>query len=111
MKKDMQLKQMNINYRTMPVFSDRSITASQVAALPSKKNSKKAARKEGTIRIIFMDSVSGSSVADVVMTPIAAEQLITSINQSLDKMNSEVKDMKMQKPTAPVPASDQTYIG
>lgn len=106
----MQLKHMNISYQVKPVFADRSITASQVASLPEKDNKKKAARKEGTVRIIFMDSVSNQSVADVVMTPIAAEQLVHGIKHSLEKLSTELKDLTINQPSPPT-REPQTYIG
>ncbi|MBI4021072.1 MAG: hypothetical protein HY369_02425 [Candidatus Aenigmarchaeota archaeon] len=106
---DQNIKQ--LTFRTMPVFTDRSITASQVASLPSKKDKKKAERKEGTIRIIFVDSVSNSVVADVVMTPIAAEQLAAGITKSLEQLKAQLKDHTM--PAQPVleTAPQQSYIG
>ena len=111
MKKNIQ--QMNINYRVMPVFSDRSITASQVASLPKKGNPKKAERKEGTIRLIFIDSVTNSSVADVVITPIAAEQLVNGIRKSLEKLHSDIKnpDIPQHQHMKPAAPDQQTYIG
>jgi len=111
MKKGMHPQQINVNYRAMPVFSDRSITVSHVASLPSKKDRKKAARKEGMIRVIFVDSISNSTVSDVVMTPIAAEQLIKGISNSLEKMKKDVSDPKISAPPAPAPQPQQTYIG
>ena len=107
----MEDNQIKINHRTMPVFSDRSITASQVASLPEKKNQKKAQRKEGTIRIIFIDSVSNGSVADVVMTPIAAEQLVNGINQSLEKLKKDIEDKNMPVPAQSPPEAQHAYIG
>lgn len=108
----MKKEHMNLNYRAVPVFADRTITASQVASRPQKENKKKAEKIEGTIRLIFVDSVTQSSVADVVMTTIAAEQLITGIRQSIDNINKQVKGGKMPiQPAEPVPENHQPYIG
>jgi len=111
MKQGVPLKNMGINYKVLPVFSDRSITASQVASLPEKGNKKKAAKKEGTIRVIFLDSVSQSSVADVIMTPIAAAQLVNGIKQSIEKLDTEIKDPKIASHTPVKTQTQQTYIG
>ncbi|MBI4181354.1 MAG: hypothetical protein HY520_00090 [Candidatus Aenigmarchaeota archaeon] len=109
MKKDLQLGQMNITFRAAPVFADRSITATQVASVPHKRDPKKAARKEGTVRVIFVDSVSNLVVADVVMTSIAAEQLAAGIQQSLGKLKTDLKDGSM--PQREQPRDEQPYIG
>jgi len=107
MKRD--IRHLNINYRTMSVYSDRVITASQVSSLPSKKDKGKAERKEGVIRMIFVDSVTNSTVADVVMTSIGAEQLIRGINQSLAKLKEDLKNPTIPQPS--VEKRDHTYIG
>jgi len=99
-------EKININHRALPVFADRTVTATQVAAHTDKKE----VAKEGTIRLIFVDSVSGSSVADVVMTSIAAEQLIAGIRQSVDRLRSEVKKKVLPKSKKTTKAA-QSYIG
>ena len=112
-KDNIPIQQVNINYRATPVFSDRSITATQVASKPSKTPGK-AERKEGTIRLIFVDSVTQTSVADIILTPIAAEQLLAGLRQSLDRLFVEIKDMKMpanQQILNEEKAATQTYIG
>lgn len=109
-KEEVQLGQLGINYRVIPVFSDRSITASQVASIPGKKEKEKAERKEGTLRILFIDSVSNSTVADVVMTSIAAQQLAAGIAQTLERMKKEIASPLMPVQVKPE-HSQQTYIG
>lgn len=107
-------KQIPVNHRAIPVFSDRTITVSHVASKPSKNNNKKAERKEGVIRILFVDSVSNTTVADVVMTTIAAEQLIQGINKSIEKVSDDVDNPEITRPPEPEPESvpqQQTYIG
>ena len=103
------IRQMNINHRTIVVFADRVITASQVSSLPHEKNKGKARRKEGSIRMIFVDSVTGSSVADVVMTSIGAEQLIKGIKQSLHKLEEELANPNI--PQQAKEKGEHTYIG
>lgn len=99
--------QLNINYRAIPVHSDRSVTVTQVASVAGKD--KKAIKKEGTIRLIFVDSVSNSSVADVVLTSIGAEQLVKGINSSLEKLRKDLADPKI--PVHEHQPVDRNYIG
>jgi hypothetical protein len=101
-------QQVNINHRVLPVFADRSVTVSHVASV-SGRNRKKALRKEGTIRLIFIDGISNSSVADVVLTSIGAEQLVKGINRSLEKLKKDLADPNIPQHKHHVP--DQAYIG
>ncbi len=109
MKKSVQAQQINVNYRAMPVFSDRSATISHVASVADKKDKKKAVHKEGVLRILLIDSVSNSTVADIAMTPIAARHLANGISQTLERMGSEMSDPKIRSASKPVRQS-QDYI-
>lgn len=110
-KKMKKVQDINIQHKVLPVFSDRTVTASQVASIPG-KNKKKAERKEGTVRIIFVDSVSNSSVADVVMTSIAAQQLAHGIGHTLERLKKEIADPGMPAAKQAKAKPDQhTYIG
>lgn len=102
-------KKLNVSHRAMPVFADRSMTASQISAQPDEKKKGKAKRKEGTIRLLFVDSVSNAVVADVVMTSIAAKQLIAGIEKSVDKLAKDIADPAL--PQRPAKQEHHNYIG
>ena len=100
-----------IQHKVKPTISDKAAVIIHIAAKADEADKKRAARKELLLRVLFVDSVTNSCVADVTMTQTAAENLISTLNKSLSDSQEKMKDPKMPERPTTIQSEPQTYVG
>jgi len=107
----MEKKQIQIQPRAIPVFADE---AQVVAFMKGNKDKKARFKKDGFVRLTFMDIHRRQTVADVVISPITAEAVMGIMANQLAELDKALKSKKMPK-SKKVPVSrtteEQRYIG
>jgi len=85
-----------------PLFADEVMLGIMVKSTKGKDG----VRKEGMVRLGFIDMVRGQAVAEIVITPITAEGLSKLLNDKLKELDKELKSKKM--PEKPIVKEDVT---
>lgn len=103
-------KKIQLQPKAPPLFADEVLVQSGIKYNPDKKA---RFRKDGMIRLAFLDMRSRSVISDVTMSPITAENLARILGEHVVKLEKRLKMKGMpKKPTeTAMPTSTQSYIG
>ncbi len=106
----MEKKQIQIHSRAVPVFADE---AQVVAFMKGNKDKKAKFKKDGFVRMTFLDITRRQTVADVVISPVTAEVIMGIMTKQLEELNKAMKSKKMpkEKRMSLGKTEDQRYIG
>ncbi|HDR53318.1 MAG TPA: hypothetical protein ENN60_01415 [archaeon] len=92
--------------KVTPIFGDDVLVSMMV------KKSRDGKKKDGLIRVCFLDSARKEIVADVVMSPLTAEAMGNILMGSIKKLDDIMAGKKVDFPKPPVKKQDETtYIG
>ena len=78
-----------------PLFADEVMLGITVKATQTEDGVK----KEGLIRLSFLDVVRGQLLTEVVITPATAKSLSKILNNDLKRMDEELKSKKLPEKT------------
>ncbi len=79
-----------------PLFADEVMLGITVKATKTEDG---VIKKEGLIRLSFLDVVRGQLLSEVVITPTTAKSLAKILNNDLKRMDKELKSKKLpEKP-------------
>ncbi len=90
----------------------RSLYAEEVMVINTVKAEKDGedVKKQGFMRLTFIDTLSGEAVADITVSNITAKALHKILSENLEKMDKDLKSKDI--PEQQVPMRDTTnYIG
>ena len=93
----------------VPVFADEVMVGTVVKA--NKEND--TVRKEGQVRLNFIDMFRRQAVAEIVISPITAKNLVKILEENLSKLEADLKSKEMpQQPKIEEKSTDNiSYIG
>lgn len=100
--------------RTIPVFADNVIVANVMKSYNGEKKGKRKGKrgKEGQVTLIFVDNLSRSAIARIVLSKSTAESLEKALGESLEKFDKELKGEEKKKIEAPVAEKGKArYLG
>lgn len=100
--------------RTIPIFSDNVIVANLIKTHDSEKKGKgKKLQKEGYVTLIFVDTLSHSAVARIVVSKQTADALLKALDESLEKFDKELrsKEKKNKIETTVAEKRKTQYLG
>ena len=86
--------------KTPPIFADEVMVSFVV------KRDKEGKRKEGVVRLSFIDTMRKEVISDIVLTPVTAQALMKILENSLKKLDNALKG-KLEKKEEEA----TTYIG
>lgn len=103
-------KKIQLQSKAPPLFADEVLVQSGMKYNPDKKAK---FRKTGNIRLGFLDMRTRSVIADIVLSPITAENLHRILGEHIVKLDKRMKSKKMPKryETPASPTTTQSYIG
>ncbi len=98
--------------RAIPIFSDNVIVANIIKTHDSGKKGKKV-QKEGHVTLIFVDTLSHSAVARIVVSKQTADALLKALGESLEKFDREIrsKEKKNKIETTVAEKRKTQYLG
>lgn len=83
--------------RAIPIFSDNIIVANIIKTEQQTQGKKKKRHgKEGYVTLIFVDNLSHSAIARVVVSRQTAEALQKALDESLKKFDKELKSKEIK---------------
>lgn len=85
------LKQKISESNVKPYFADEILISANIKA----RKTKKSVEKEGMIRLLFMNITNNEPISEIVLSRFTAERLLLSLNDSLKKLDKELKNKKM----------------
>jgi hypothetical protein len=91
-----------------PMFADEVMVSVGMKAV---KDEKGKIKKEGVVRIGFIDMVRGQLLGEFILTPITANAFLRVLSANLKKLDEELKSEKL--PEKPIIKEEGTisYIG
>jgi DNA replicative helicase MCM subunit Mcm2 (Cdc46/Mcm family) len=97
-----------INAQSMPMFADEVVVGRIVKAVKEGDEVK----KDGYIRIGFIDMAKRQVFLEVVLSPLTVEAMIKILKENLEALDKEMKSKEL--PAKPIESSkteEVTYIG
>jgi hypothetical protein len=93
---------------SIPVFADEVIVGRVVKAVKEGEEIK----KDGYIRIGFIDMTKGQIFSEIVLSPLTAKAMIKILNENLAALEEEMKSKELpKKPLETKGTEELTYIG
>ncbi|RLG45997.1 MAG: hypothetical protein DRO00_00225 [Thermoproteota archaeon] len=89
-----------------PVFADEAMVGISIKAVSRDGDVK----KEGVVRLGFVDVLRGQMVAEIVLLPETARALYNALGATLKKLDEELKSKEIPKPAKKGEISTE-YIG
>ncbi len=89
-----------------PVFADEAMVGISIKAVSKEGDVK----KEGVVRLGFIDVLRGQMVAEIVLLPETAKALHRALEATLKKLDEELKSKEIPKPVKEGGISTE-YIG
>ncbi len=90
-KKKVNIQLNNLPASIIPTFADEVMVGTMVKA--NKEGNE--VRKEGQVRLNFIDMVRRQSVAEIVISPITARNLVRILEENLNKLEFELKSKEL----------------
>jgi hypothetical protein len=89
-------KKVNIQLNNMPtyvvpIFADEVMVGTLVKAVKEGND----VRKEGQVRLNFIDMFRRQSVAEIVISPITARNLVRILEENLNKLEADLKSSEL----------------
>jgi len=102
--------QVGVHPTVKPLFVDNAMVAVQLQASKEKDETGKI-RKEGHIRIGFIDGMKNQVITEVVMSLMAAKNLTKILDDSIKRLDEELKSGEPPKvPTVTTTTEVPEYI-
>jgi len=91
-----------------PLFADEVIVGTMVKAVKTREELK----KDGYIRLGFVDMTKRQVFSEIVLSPLTAKALIKILDENLKKLDIELKSKELPKqPIETKKTTELTYIG
>jgi hypothetical protein len=93
---------------SVPVFADEVVVGRVIKAVKEGEEIK----KDGYIRIGFIDMTKGQIFSEIVLSPLTAKAMIKILNENLAALEEEMKSKELpKKPLEAKKTEELTYIG
>ena len=103
--------QIEMHPTVKPLFIDKAMVVIQLQASKEKDETGKI-RKEGHIRIGFIDEMKNQVIAEVVMSLMTAKSLTKILDDNIKRLDEELKSGELPKvPTVTATTGVPEYIG
>jgi hypothetical protein len=94
------------NSPVRPLYADEIVV---VHTLKTGKDDKGKVMKEGHVHLVFIDMTTQRPIEKIVISPITAKGLANALNETMKKLDVDLKNKKVEKPKK-VADSDYGYI-
>lgn len=97
--------------KNVQIKPSRSVYAEEVMVINTIKAEKEndEVKKQGFVRLTFIDTISGEAVADVTISSITAKALRKILNENLGRLEKDLQSTEM--PEVQVTTDSTNYIG
>lgn len=92
-RKKFNLQLNNMPSSVTPIFADEVMVGTMVKANKESND----VRKEGQVRLNFIDMMRRQSVAEIVISPITARNLVRILQENLSKLEVDLKSKELPK--------------